>query len=127
MACESTSQSPGSLSDTYQRRAQVALDVDRQRFYRRNVQNPATPHVVRSRREHDAIDAPQESRQGLASPGWREDEGRFATRNRRPSGNLRSSGRMKDVLNQVRTAGWKISNADVGVASLMSSLLGFVT
>src|SRR3954471_1231867 len=95
---KSTSQSLGSLSNTYQRRAQVAFDVDRQRFYRRNVQNPATLHVVWSRRKHDAIDAPQERRQGLASPGRREDEGRLATSNRRPSGNLRSSGRMKDVL-----------------------------
>jgi hypothetical protein len=44
--------------DAGQRRAQVAFDVDGERFERRHVEHPAALRLGRRRREHHTIEAP---------------------------------------------------------------------
>ena len=81
-------------------RAQVALDVDRQRLERRHVQHAAAvgrlgrdggPNISRSMRV-------QEGRQRLAAAGGREQQGGFPRRQRRPPQPLRVGGRRERPL-----------------------------
>ncbi len=55
--------------DAAERRAQVPLDVDRERLQGRDVEDTAALRLGRSGREHHAIDRRQEGRQGLARAG----------------------------------------------------------
>ncbi len=91
------SEALGDLRDAGQRRAQVALDVDRERLERRHVEHAASPRFRRSRREHQAIEAPEEGRERLAAAGRREDERRVASCDRRPAERLRRRGRFERV------------------------------
>jgi len=58
----------GHLPDTGKRRSQIAFDVDRERFERRDVQHAASGGFGRHRREHEAIEAPQKCRQRFPLP-----------------------------------------------------------
>ena len=78
----------GRLCDASERRLQVLLDVDRQRLERRDVHHAAPPAHVRRRREHGAIEAPEERRQCFSAPGRREDQRRLAAGDRRPAERL---------------------------------------
>src|SRR5581483_9384722 len=95
-----------------ERRAQVALHVDGERFERGDVEH-AAPLVGRrppsragasaslaealggggQRREHQTVETPKKCGERLAAAGGREDEGRLAARDRRPAELLRAGGR----------------------------------
>ena len=85
----------GDLRDAGQRRAQVALDVHRQRLERRDVQHPAAARFRRFGREHQPIEAGKKGGQRLAAAGGREDERRIAARDRRPAERLRAGWRLE--------------------------------
>ncbi len=72
------------VRDAGQRCAQVPLHVDGQRLERRNVDDPATPLLLRDRREHQPVESPEERRQRFPATGRREDQGPIASGNRRP-------------------------------------------
>ena len=95
------------LGDAGQRRAQVALDVDRERLERRHVEHAAALGARRRRVEHQPIEAPEERGQRLAAAGRREDQRRFAARDRGPAERLRSGRRLEGVERTSRgVAGW---------------------
>ena len=77
------------LRDAGERRPQIALDIGRQRLQGRDVQDPAPGRFRRRGREHQAIEAPQKCRQGLAAAGRGEDERGVAARDCGPSERLR--------------------------------------
>ena len=77
------------VGDAGQRRAQVALDVDRQRLERRDVEHAAALLGRRRRLEHQPVEAPEKRGQRLAAAGRREDQRGLAARDRRPSELLR--------------------------------------
>ncbi len=79
---------PGHVRDARQRRAQVPLDVDRERLQRRNVQDAAAFLRGRRRLEEQPVEAPEKRGQCLAAARRREDQRRFSARNRRPSERL---------------------------------------
>ena len=79
----------GDVGDAGERRAQVALDVHRQRLERRDVEDAAALLRRRRRLEHQAVEAPEERRERLAAAGRREDQRRLAARDRRPPELLR--------------------------------------
>ena len=79
----------GAMADAGERGPQVALDVDGERFERRNVDDPAALLRRRRRFEHQPIDAPEKCGQRLAAARRCEDQGRVAARDRRPSLHLR--------------------------------------
>jgi len=81
----------GDVRNTGQRRAQVALDVDRQRLEGRYIENSAPIGCFGRRIEHQPVQRPQKRRQRLAASRRREDQGRFPARNRRPATLLRRS------------------------------------
>ena len=85
----------GDLGDAGERRAQVALDVDRERLERRDVEHAAAAALGRRRREHQAIEAPEKRGQRLAAAGRREDQRRVAARDRRPAERLRPRRRLE--------------------------------
>ena len=63
------------LPDPGQRRAQVPLDVHRERLQRRDVQHPAAPLPVGGRRRRgEPVDRPQERGERLPRPGGRDDQ-----------------------------------------------------
>ena len=86
----------GHVRDAGERRAQVALDVHRQRLERRDVEHAAA-RVARRRRGANisAIEARQERRQRLAAAGRREDQRGLAARDRRPALRLRPRRRVE--------------------------------
>ncbi len=71
----------GHVGDALERGAEVAFDVDREGFERRDVEH-ATAGLGKVWRalEHEPIEAPQKRCEGFAGAGGREDEGGFATR-----------------------------------------------
>ncbi len=79
----------GHVRNPRKRRAQVALDVHRERLERRNVEHAAALQLVGRRVEHQAVERPQERGQRLAAARRRQDQRRFAARNRRPPALLR--------------------------------------
>jgi hypothetical protein len=72
-----------------ERRAQVALHVHGERLERRHVHHAAPLERGRRRREHQAVEAPEERRERFAAPRRREDQRRFAAGDRRPPERLR--------------------------------------
>jgi len=59
--------------------AEVAFHVDSQGFEGGNVEDSAAWfRTFWSRVEHEAVEAPEESSEGLAGAGWGKDEGAFA-------------------------------------------------
>ena len=79
----------GDLSDAGERCTKIALHVHRERFERRHVQHAAAASLRRLRREHQAIETPQERGQRFAAAGRREDQRRLAACDRRPAERLR--------------------------------------
>ncbi len=75
-----------------QRRAQVAVDVGRQRLERRDVHDPGRLVPVGPGIGHAAVDGVQERRQRLARAGRREDQGVVTPGDRRPARGLRPGG-----------------------------------
>ena len=68
----------------------IALDIDGEGFERRNVEDArAFRGALRLRMEHEAIQAPEEGREGFAAAGGREDQSAFAAGNDRPAHALR--------------------------------------
>ena len=93
------------VPDAGERGPQVALDVDRQRLERRDVEHPAArascPPAARGRQP---VQRPQERAQRLAGPGRRDDEGVATGGDRRPGADL---GRRSARRRQPRTrSGW---------------------
>ena len=95
----------GDVRDAGERRAQVALDVDGERLERRDVEHAAALRLVGRRLEHQPVERPQERRQRLAAAGRREDQRRFAARNRRPAALLRRGRLREHRVEPLRTAG----------------------
>ncbi len=80
--------------DPFQRGAQVAVDVDRERLERRHIQHAAPEGgIVRSGRGRDLIDRPEERRQRLPGPGRRDDQGVTPSGDGAPCALLRRCGR----------------------------------
>ncbi len=79
----------GDLRDAGERRPQIALDVDGERFERRHVQHAAAPGFRRRRREHQPVEAPQKCRERFPAAGRREDQRGVAAGDRRPAECLR--------------------------------------
>ena len=99
--------SGGRLRDPGERRAQVPLDVDRERLQRRDVEHAAALRLsaaaartsARSRHQRNAVER-------LAAAGRREDERRLAARDRRPAKRLRARRRRRTTgANHSRTGG----------------------
>ena len=76
---------PGGGRDSHDRRAQVALDVHGERLQRRDVDDPAAPPGLGRRREHHAVQAPEERGQRLAAARRGEEQRRLAAADRRPA------------------------------------------
>src|SRR4029450_9715034 len=81
----------GHLSDACERGPKISFDVHRKRLERRDVQNPASFGFWRRLPEHQSVEAPQEGRQCLSTTSRREDQRRFASRDRSPAELLGSS------------------------------------
>jgi hypothetical protein len=75
--------------DARERRPQVALNVDPERFEGREIQHAKPSLRRRLGLEHQAIERGQERRQGLAGPGRRHDDRVSPARDRRPALRLR--------------------------------------
>jgi hypothetical protein len=86
--CEALTTAVCDLRDAGEGRTQVPFDVDRERLERRNVEYAAALRLGRLRREHQAIEAPQEGRQCLAAASRRKNQGRFAAGDGRPAQQL---------------------------------------
>ena len=90
------------VRDARERRAEVALDVDRQGLERARGRAPGSGRSGgRLRLEHQPVDAPQERCQRLAAAGRRQDQGRFAARDGRPALPLRRRRRGERVAEPV--------------------------
>src|SRR5262249_10118392 len=81
----SGSRSSGGIRDAGQRRAKVAFHIDGERLQRRDIQDATALLWRRRRLEHQAIQAPEECRQRLATPRGRQYQRRFAARDCRPA------------------------------------------
>ena len=80
----------GGVPDAGQRRPQVALDVDRERLERRDVEHPAAELLASgSRRGRQPVDRPQEGAERLAGPGRRDHQRVAARGDRVPGADLR--------------------------------------
>ena len=88
----------GGLPDAGQRGAQVALDVDRQRLERADVEHPAAGLLGRQRLAQQPVDRPEERRQRLARTGRGDDEGVLAAGDRPPGLVLSPGGRRERAL-----------------------------
>ncbi len=78
------------VADAGQRRAQVALDIHRERLERRDVEHPAAlPRIGRGRLGGQLVDGPQERGQRLARPGRRDHQRVLAPADGRPGLRLR--------------------------------------
>jgi hypothetical protein len=92
----------GGLRDADERCAEVALDVDGERFDRRYIKDAAACFFFRLSgglavgRKHQAVDAPEKCGESFASAGRREDQRRFATRDRGPAEDLWARGSGED-------------------------------
>ena len=95
------------VGNAFERCAQVALDIHCQCLQRRHVDHTATILCWWWRREHQAIEAPQERAQCLAAACRREDEGRFAARDRRPPLLLRPCRRLEGCREPLANGGMK--------------------
>ena len=82
----------GQLCDAGQRRAQVALHVDRERLERRHIQHTAPADLGGCGREHHAIETPQKGCERFAAAGRRKDERGLPPGDRRPAERLRACG-----------------------------------
>ncbi|MFN7980038.1 MAG: hypothetical protein U0P30_18035 [Vicinamibacterales bacterium] len=78
------------LRDAGEWRPQVALDVDGERFQRRDVEHAATRVARRQRRRHQPIETPEERGERLAGAGRCQDQRGVAARDRRPAQRLRT-------------------------------------
>ena len=84
----------GGLRDADKRGAEVALDVDRERFDRRYVKDAAARLFARLLggrlvgRKHQAVDAPEESGESFAGAGGSEDQGGVPSRDCGPAEDL---------------------------------------
>src|SRR5580658_4664658 len=76
---------PGHVSDSGERRAQVAFHVDSKCFERANVNNAAALCVYVAALKHQPVEAPEEGCQRLASSRRSENQGAFALRNGGPA------------------------------------------
>ena len=81
---ERHAQALGGERDPAERRAEVLLDVDREGAQRRDVEDAAAIGLLRHRLGADAVDRPEEGREGLARAGRGEDQGVVTGRDRRP-------------------------------------------
>jgi hypothetical protein len=79
----------GDLRDAGQRRAQVALDVDRERLEGRHVEHAAAGPFRWRRREHQPVEAPEKRGERLAASGRRQNQRRVAVGDCRPTERLR--------------------------------------
>ena len=78
------------IGDADERRTQVTLDVDRERFEGRHVEHAAALRLLGHRSEQELVDACEKGRHRFAAAGWREEQGGFATLNRGPREGLRA-------------------------------------
>src|ERR1700677_915924 len=76
------------VRDARERRTKIALHVNSQRLERRNIED-ATSLPSRRLAQHEFVETPEKCRQRLARASRREDECRFAARDRRPGFALR--------------------------------------
>ena len=84
--------------DARQGRAQVALDVDRQRLERRDVQNPTARLLVGRGSEHQTVDGRQKGSKRLPRAGGREQQGGLSSEDRGPAERLGACGANKRGL-----------------------------
>jgi len=89
------------VRDPGNRRAQVALNVDRQRLQWRDVKDATTTILCRNRIKHDPIDAPEEGGEGFAAARRGQDERGVAARDRWPPLGLRRSRAFERVAEPV--------------------------
>ena len=94
------------VRDPGQRGAKVPLDVDGERFQRRNVDDATATQSIRHGLEHQTIQAPQEGRQRLPGPRRGEDERRFPSADGRPPVPLGAGRPFERRLKPRTTAGW---------------------
>ena len=98
-------QAVGGVSDPGQRSAEVALHVDGERLQRRDIEHPTTLGLVsRGRRTQQAVDRPQERREGLAGSGRRDDQGVPTVTDGRPGAGL-GRGRSREGGREPRARG----------------------
>jgi len=84
------------LRNSHQRRAQVAFNVHRERFARRNVYYVATPSSSGDWAKHQSVGAPQKCGKRFTGSRGSEDQRGFIACDRRPAGALRTRGRGKN-------------------------------
>ena len=97
------------LRDAHQRRSQVALDVDGQRFEGRHVEHAAAPLAVGRRLEHQSVQAREKRGECLAASGRGEHERRVAARDDGPCEGLRTSRRGERRFEPRAYSGMKLS------------------
>jgi len=91
--------------DACQRRAQVALDIHRQRLERRDVEHAAARLGQRRRRKHQPVEAPEKGRKGLSAAGRGQHQRRLAAGDRRPPEPLRRGGRREGAREPLADGG----------------------
>ena len=104
----------GHVGDAGERGAEVALDVDREGFQGRDVEDLAA-FCFRRLAKHQAVETPEECGEGLAGAGGGEDEG--GSRRGRWRANLRAGCAVtvsKTARNQAAVMGWKTARASGG-------------
>src|SRR3982751_1693240 len=87
--------------------AKVSFDVHRERFERRNIENPASLIFGRYGVEHDPVDAPEKRRQGFPAARRCKNQRRFAVCNRWPPLRLRRRRPRKRIAEPFRGGGMK--------------------
>ena len=96
-----------------ERRAQVALDVRRQRLERRDVQHAATVRPSGgSAREHQPIEAPKKGGERFSAAGRRQDQRRFAAGDGGQPERLRPGRRVERAVEPCAYGGMKRLRAD---------------
>ncbi len=94
------------VADADERRAEVAVDVVRERLQRRHVKDATSLRVDRHRLRRQAVEAPQKRRQGLAAPGRSRHQDVAAGRHLLPAalldGGRRGEGGAKPVAHRRR-------------------------
>ena len=111
----------GRVPHAGQRRAQVALDVDRQRLHRGDVEHPAPAlRLGRGGVRRQPVERPEEGGEGLAGAGRRHDQGVVAAADRLPRTRPgRASAAAKAPSNHARVAGENASSTPaIGPSSL---------
>ena len=84
------------VGDANQRRLKITVDVDSERFDRRNIEDTATMRLGWNGRKHQPVDRPKKRGKRLASAGRSEDQCRFAARDGWPAEQLRARRSGKD-------------------------------